>query len=299
MNSPIPTSEAVRVFPSHRQTTLLNATIGLIHLTRPGNVLLIGLAVLAGALTGPNPVAGWTTLGWAALALPLIAAGGYVLNDVLDVCSDRVNKPNRPLVQGAVRIPTAILWAVLLLGAGTAAAASLPETCLYISLLLLGMVILYDLWGKGQPLVGNLIASIMVGLAFPVGSLAGGQGWWGLVPGVGAFLLHMPLEIIKDLEDMPGDRKQGLRTWPLVAGESAARHLAQLILIVLLLALPLPTISGWMGLRYLVVAVLGVGVPTALVIRHLNRQADAAGNTALVQALKRCVIVGLLALVIG
>ena len=282
-----------------RQTTLLDAAIGLFILTRPWNVFLIGLAVLAGTLIGPDNVDSWTTPGRAALTLSLIAAGGYVLNDIFNVGSDRVNKPFRPLARGVVGIPTAVLWAVLYLAAGAVTATSLPGTCFYISLILLGMVILYDVWGKGQPLVGNLMTSIMVSSAFPVGSLAGGQGWWGLVPGVLAFLLYVPIEILKDLEDMPGDRVQGFRTLPLVIGEHIARRLAQLVLIVLLLALPFPVIKGWMGPGYLAVATLGVGIPIAVLIRRLNLQEDAAGYKGLARIIKRCVVVGLLALLVG
>lgn len=284
---------------SHRQTVLLDTAIGLFLLTRPWNVFLIGLAVLAGALIGPDTVDSWTTLGRAALTLCLIAAGGYALNDVFDVGSDRVNKPLRPLVRGAVGMPAAAFWAVLYLAAGAATAASLPSTCFSISLMLLGMVVLYDVWGKGQPLVGNLMTSIMVSSAFPVGSLAGGQGWWGLVPGVLAFLLYVPMEILKDLEDMPGDSVKGYRTLPLVIGEQIARRLAQLVLIILLLILPFPVIQGWMGPGYLAVAILGVGIPIAALIWRLNLHEDAAGYKGHARIIKRCVVTGLLALLIG
>lgn len=280
-------------------TAFPGKAIGLIRLTRPGNIFLLGLAVFAGAITGSEPVTEWSTLFLAAVAVSLIAAGGYVLNDILDIDSDRINKPDRPLVMGNVNIPVAVVWAVLLLAAGMAISTFLPVTCIYISLMLLIMVLLYDFWGKGQPLVGNLMTAVMVGLAFPVGSLAGGLGWWGLVPGALAFLLHIPLEIIKDLKDIPGDRKCRLRTWPLVAGDPIARRSAQMGLIFMLIILPLPTINGWLSLGYLAIAIPGVGIPAIVLIRRLSRQLDFAGYSAQVRLIKWCVVWGLLALLVG
>ncbi len=290
-----PAESAARI----AHNTFPDIAIGLIRLTRPGNVFLIGLAVLAGAVTGSDPVTEWSILCLAAVAVSLIAAGGYVLNDILDIGSDRINKPGRPLVAGIVNIPVATAWVVLLLAAGIAISSFLPVTCFYISLLLVTMALLYDFWGKGQPLVGNLMTAVMAGLAFPMGSLAGGLGWWGLVPGVLAFLLHIPLEIIKDLQDIPGDRKCGLRTWPLVAGDSVARRSAQMVLVLILIVLPLPTINGWLGLGYLAVAIPGVGIPTILLIRRLSNQLDSAGYFEQVRLISRCVVLGLLALLVG
>jgi 4-hydroxybenzoate polyprenyltransferase len=282
-----------------KHTAFHVTVIGLIRLIRPDNVFLIGLAVLAGAITGSGPLTEWPALCLAAFAVSLIASGGYVLNDILDIGSDRINKPDRPLVTGIVTIPAAALWALLLLVAGIAISTILPITCLFLSLFLVSMALLYDFWGKGQPLIGNLMTATMVGLAFPMGSLAAGLGWWGLVPGALALLLHIPLEIVKDLQDMPGDRECGLRTWPLVAGDSIARRSAQMALILILIVLPIPAFYGWLGLGYLVVAIPGVGIPIIVLIRRLSQQQDSAGYYAQVRMIKRCVVAGLLALLLG
>jgi len=279
--------------------TFPGIAIGLIRLTRPDNIILVWLAVLTGAITGSDPVTEWSALFLAAFAVSSIASGGYVLNDILDIGSDRINKPYRPLVTGRVEIPIAVAWVVLLLAAGIAISIFLPVTCLYISLLLVTMVLIYDFWGKGQPLVGNLMTAIMVGLAFPVGSLAGGMGWWGLVPGLLAFLLHVPLEIIKDLQDIPGDRECGLHTWPLIAGDFAARRLARMALILILIILPLPTITGWLGLGYLAIAIPGVGIPAIVLVRRLSQQMDSAGYLAQVRLIKFSIVLGLFALLAG
>jgi 4-hydroxybenzoate polyprenyltransferase len=139
----------------------------------------------------------------------------------------------------------------------------------------------------------------MVGLAPPVGSLATGQGWWGLIPGVGAFLLHIPLEMIKDLRDMPGDRLANQKTLPIVSGENLARRISQAFLIILLPVLSIPAIAGWLNPEYLAVAMPGVGIPSVILIKRLNSQLDTAGYHSLIVLLKWGVVLGLLALLIG
>lgn len=270
-----------------------------IRLTRPHNVVIAGVAVLVGGVVGPDPVGSRGVLAWAMISAALITAAGNTLNDVADVQIDRVNKPDRPLASGAIGIRSGIAFSVLLFAGGLAAAYPLPAGGRVIAAVAVALICLYDLWGKGQPLAGNGLVAVVSSTAFVYGGVAVGQGAWGLIPGGLALFFHLAREIIKDLEDMHADRTAGLRTWPLVAGEHIARRTAQAVLLLLLVALIVPVLAEWLGNAYLIIALAGVGVPVALVIRGLAIDREPAFYGRLALFLKWDMLVGLAAVLAG
>jgi geranylgeranylglycerol-phosphate geranylgeranyltransferase len=271
----------------------------LLQLIRPGNVLLAALSAGVGALVGPHPIVAPLTLGWAALAAGLVTAGGNVLNDVTDVAIDRVNKPHRPLPRGLVPTGPAAVWGALLLAGALASAWPLPPAGRWIVLGAVAGVVFYDFWGKRIPLVGNLIVAVVSGLVFPFGGLAAGTGLFGAIPGGLAFLMHLAREIVKDLQDEPADRTAGRRTLPIAAGVTAARRTVRLVLVLLMIALPLPHLLGWLGLGYALVALAGVGVPVLFVLIRLTRPLTHEDYGELARVLKWDMPVGLAAVLIG
>ena len=119
---------------------------------------------------------------------------------------------------------------------------------------------------------------------------------------------HIPLsrtdvrrirEIIKDLEDMDADRREGRRTLPLTIGEAGARAAARLVFTLLIILLPLPAIAGWMGLAYLLVVAIGVGGPLLILVVRLAGPHDAAAYRRIQRFLKWDMLVGLLAIIVG
>ncbi len=270
-----------------------------VMITRPHNVAIAAGAVAVGALTGPGPPADAGALGWAALAAALITAGGNTLNDVVDVAVDAINKPGRPLPSGRIDRSTARWLAIALLATGLAAALPLSTGCFGIAAGSIGLIVLYDLWGGGWPLVGNLLVSLLTATAFLFGSLATGGGIRGLIPGVFAFFFDLGREIIKDLEDAGADRAGGLRTLPIVRGERAARYLARGALLALLAVLPVPVLAGWLDLPFLLIVAPGVGVPVVLIAAGLSRPREAAAYRRYQIVLKVDMIVGLLAVLAG
>ncbi len=285
--------------PRHVSASLANRILDLFLLTRPQNVVLFALVVVVGGITAPGPIGAWAVLAWATLSVSLIAAGGNVLNDLTDVPVDRVNRPQRPLAKGSISPQLAKTWVILLLGGGVATAIPLDAVCQIIVILAVATVLLYDLWGKDQPLFGNLMVAVLIGMAFPFGSLAAAGSWAGVIPGVLAFLMILAWEIIKDLEDIVGDRLGGRNTWPLSAGESVARRSAQLALLALFAAIILPVLAGRLGIVYLFLAFAGVGVPVLVIIVRLSRRGDASTYSKMALILKWCTIPGLLALMAG
>ena len=140
-------------------------------------------------------------------------------------------------------------------------------------------------------LAGNLAVAVVAGLPPLYGAVAAGGPRAGYAPFGMAALLHFARELVKDIEDVPGDIAQGRRTIPIRYGSDTACALAALALVVFVPASLAPWFAGWYGRRYgVLVVLLNVGI-CVLIARLLARQPDGARA-----ALKVAMLWGLVAL---
>src|SRR5258708_34798656 len=72
-----------------------------------GSAVAVGIGSLATAWHYAKPIDIGTFVG-ATLATLCISNGGFIVNDILDVAIDRINRPDRPLAAG--RVPLGIAW---------------------------------------------------------------------------------------------------------------------------------------------------------------------------------------------
>jgi geranylgeranylglycerol-phosphate geranylgeranyltransferase len=266
-------------------------------LPRPLNCLITALSAGVGAFAAgvhPLPVEVW----WAALAAALVAGAGNALNDVADLEIDRVNQPQRPLPAGHLGRGAALAESLALALAGIGIARWQGPALGGVALLVALALALYDLRLKRTPLWGNLLVSALASAAFPFGALAAGQLGRAWIPALFAFLFHLGREIIKDLEDVEGDRAQGARTLPLAVGEPLAARLAASILLFLAAFTWWPWLAGVYGWGYLA-PVLGVDALLLWASWRLLRDRGAGPEARLGARLKWGMLLGLLAVVAG
>lgn len=175
-------------------------------------------------------------------ATALIAAGGYVINDYFDIKIDRINRPERLIVSTSVSKTRAMWYFRILTGLGIVMGLILSwyvqSTALALVFVLVpGLLWFYSASYKRQFLVGNLIVSLsaamtpmvvaltnvaILRLRFPdllqytnlVHDLYVWLGGFALF----AFLTTLVREIIKDLQDLPGDRELECHSLPVVIG---------------------------------------------------------------------------------
>jgi geranylgeranylglycerol-phosphate geranylgeranyltransferase len=218
----------------------------LILVVRPHNVAAAVLSTAVGyfmASSGPVP---WLLLSGVASA----TAGGNVVNDIHDRDIDEINKPNRPFPSGALSSRTGWIVYAVLTALTMILAARLP---IRQAIWILGWVILLHLYSvrlKRMYLAGNVLVSIIAASGFLLGALTAGEPSVGLIPACFTFFFVMGRELVKDTEDIEGDRACGARTLPIVSGESVALRAAGVIFILLALAFPLPSILGVYGRAY-------------------------------------------------
>jgi geranylgeranylglycerol-phosphate geranylgeranyltransferase len=225
---------------------------GALDLTRPLNALAAGLlafigAFVAGGLTSPTAVG-------AAVGATLCATGaGNAINDYFDRDIDRQNRPDRPIPRGAISPRGALAVSLVLFFAAVAFAVTLPPIAIAIAVINLLALLAYTELFKGLPGVGNLVVAYLTGSAFLFGGAAVGRPWGAAVLAALAGLATLTREIVKDIEDIPGDRAEGLRTLPIVVGPRPALVLAALALALAVVASPVPYLRGTFGVGYLLV----------------------------------------------
>ena len=133
-------------------------------LIRIQNLIMATLAVL---------VAGYSIQGYDLLLLYTIISVvctmsfGNILNDVLDLDLDRISHPSRPLPMNHIDVGIAknivliLLISILIISLFLNILASICLVCIILPLL-----ICYNLYFKGVPVVGNMVVSVLLAFVF-------------------------------------------------------------------------------------------------------------------------------------
>lgn len=198
----------------------------------------------------------------------LIAAGGNIINDYFDVRADRVNRPKRLIISRHIKRRWAIVshWTFNALAFFIALYLCWRYHTLWFAIIHITSITLlwwYSVQLKKKPIIGNLVISALTVLVIMLTALflskANGpsliqtifydtndpvlqvNAFYVTLIFMGmAFLQNLCREIIKDVEDIPGDQVIHARTLPMVIGIRAS----QLFVGFLLLFFPLAYFGG-------------------------------------------------------
>ena len=269
--------------------------MAVLRLIRASNLLIAAAGVFAGGWIALQRFAFPKELAFAALSGFALGAVGNTWNDIRDVAADRVNRPaTRPLAAGHVSRGTADL--IVFNGAliGIACAGLISGRQVVAALAALAVMFSYSPLLKPRPVLGNVAVAVVAGSPPFFGALAVGLPAEGLVPWILAAWLHFVREVVKDVEDEPGDRAIGRRTLPIAVGRRPAMVIAAgAALLFVPASLLLPWSAEYRLVYFLIalfaqLAVLAAG--TWLLLGKLDRVSA---------LLKGAMVIGLIALVAG
>ncbi len=191
----------------------------------------------------------------------LLAASGYVINDYFDVKSDRINRPEKVVVGQVYPRRKVLLLHVLFTFIGVFAGFFLAyiyrkESYALMFLFIPGLLWYYSTTLKKQVLIGNLAISLLtalvpyfvVSLEFAALEKLYGQNileteacsmawFWTTGFAFFAFISNLGRELIKDLEDVKGDKEAGCHTLPLELGMDYTRTVVMLLSLASVVAL--------------------------------------------------------------
>lgn len=266
-----------------------------LRLVRAFNLLIAAAGVLAGGWIALARVAFPKELLFASLSGMALGAAGNAWNDIRDVAADRVNRPHgRPLAAGQIARGTAdliVFWSALL---GSAFAGLVGGYQVLVAVAALAVMLVYSPLLKPRPFIGNLAVAVIAGSPPFYGALAVGIPAAGLVPWVLAAWLHLVREVVKDVEDEPGDRAIARRTLPMVVGRRPALVIAagvSLLFVPASLLLPMTDDYTWAYFLVALFAQMAVLIAATLLL---------LGKVERVSVLlKVAMVIGIVALVMG
>ena len=198
-----------------------------------------------------------------------IAAGGYLINDYYDIKIDYVNKPDR-VVAGRFISRRQILFAHTLLTAlGILGGTYVSIKIGMLNVLAAGLLWLYSNQLKRMPLWGNFAIASLTALSVYLVYFYYQQSFF-LILSYTAFAFYMSLirEIIKDMEDLKGDKAFGLRTLPISIGMHKTKNAIYFIIVLFLLTVSYllfeePKFFKVLGGLFLSLLILFIGITRA------------------------------------
>lgn len=227
-----------------------------------------------------------------------IAAAGYIINDYFDQNIDQVNKPTKVVVNKIINRRWVIFWHLFLSMCGLFFTSFALPIQYYWHLVLANMVAIILLWFysttlKKKLLIGNVLISLLTAwviiiLFFSKYPLHINQLLqvepqevrffrWMIIYASFAFIISLIREVVKDIEDIDGDRKYGCTTMPIVWGINASKVFVAVWIVVLIAALVILQIyvlglGWWLSAAYCILLIV---VPLIIVLRLLFKAQNA------------------------
>jgi 4-hydroxybenzoate polyprenyltransferase len=210
------------------------------------------------------------------LSTILIAAGGYIINDYFDSGIDAINKPDKLYVgkyyspKQALTFHTVFSVLGIILGLYVGAKVGMYKLAV-IQAITVGLLWYYSAEFKRQFLIGNILIALLTALVpllvlifemplfisnfrktiidneetfllykqIPLGMMQNINALWTFVGAFAlfAFLLTFIREVVKDMQDVLGDKAFGRRTLPIKLGIKSAKVVASGFILITLAAL--------------------------------------------------------------
>jgi 4-hydroxybenzoate polyprenyltransferase len=161
------------------------------------------------------------------LGILFLVAFANACNDIADFEIDKINRPERPLPSGKISIKAAygIMRILFFFTMFFSVLAGIEFAFLFFVAGALSLA--YNRFLKGLPLVGNFTVALLATtpVIIPIINFGLPQAELSILAFF-AFMLNFAREIIKDIEDMEGDKSQNLKTFPLLVGINMSLALA-------------------------------------------------------------------------
>lgn len=167
----------------------------------------------------------------------LITAAGYVINDYYDVKIDYVNKPQRVVVGRYLKRRPIIILHATLNTFGIIGGIWVSWLIGIINFFAVGLLWLYSNRLKRLPLMGNLSVALLTGLSVVIVYILFRESIFLFAAyAVFAFFISLIREIIKDMEDVEGDKKFGCKTLPIRIGIRNSKRVVYFIIVLFVIS---------------------------------------------------------------
>ena len=182
----------------------------------------------------------------------LIAASGYIVNDIYDYNLDQINKPEKVVLGKFLKSRDAIIIYMMF---NCLAIVLSIFLCMKIEqeiYILVFLLIIYCLWLYSKKLkkyktIGNILIAFFISLSilnvplFSYKNILSDDRFFVFliisIFSVLAFLINVKREIIKDIEDIEGDKMHKVKSLPIIFGTKKSKLVTIIIGIILMFAI--------------------------------------------------------------
>jgi len=187
------------------------------------------------------------------LVFALLMGAGFIINDIYDMQIDAVNKGDKRIVGNLIPVRAAWLAFYILLAVAAILALVIASYFnktgfFWIFPVVALLLVIYSIWLKKTAFWGNLVIAILCGSVLLIPLATESETLSSLsIPGrflifknffICAFtggLLTLARELVKDIEDIPGDQAGQARTLPVLYGIGPSKAIAFLLTFTLVL----------------------------------------------------------------
>lgn len=297
-----------------------------LRLIRYKNLLIIVLTmvIVRYALIGQFMPLQLSMVGFALLVLATvcISAAGYIINDYFDVNADMMNRPEKVIIGKSINRRNAMILQLCLDIVGCVCGGLLSYGIgrpgyTFIFIFIAGILWFYSTTFSKEPIIGNVVIALLVAsvpiielfyemiplLAMPLNVLAEMHIRfeeilvWGCGYAVFAFLLTLQREMVKDIEDVEGDRSYGRNTLPIAYGVNTARYATIGVSLVVIAAMIFAQVCKLHDLYSLLFLNIGIVVPLLYVLFILIKASKVDDYSRCSLILKLVMVMGLVYLI--
>ena len=278
---------------------MIKKITALIKISRPLNLLIVFITVIvAGFICSENNEIIFKTI-IAAASASFIAAGGYIINDYFDIKIDKINRPERPLASGSLGFKFAITFYFILTFIGLAISLLINLTAFIIAICTVTLLFSYSYKFKSILLLGNFSIASLTGLTFIYGGISVNNISFAIIPAMFALLINFIREIVKDMEDVDGDIKNSVQTFPHRFGFSPAKNFILFLTIILILFTCYPFIFNLYKIEYFIIVMSIVNPILVFFLVSIYKNDSTTSLHKLSFILKLNMILGLSAIYLG
>lgn len=251
----------------------------------------------------------------------MMAAAGYIINDYFDLNIDQINKPDKVIVARVIKRRWVLAWHTILSLAAVGCS-------LYVDLrtsskiagitafICVTLLFFYSTTLKKKFLIGNVLVSAITAWSIIALTWFEGSRFFQLYHRAAdldiekifrltvlytgfAFIISLIREVVKDMEDIEGDRRYGCKTMPIVWGTTATKVFVAVWLVVLIAVLSAIQLyvmhfQWWFSIVYSVLLIIA---PLVQVFGKLFAARTAEDYHKLSSLIKLVMLTGILSMV--
>ena len=270
-----------------------------ILITRPLNTIITLLVVIVGALISKGETYETTNIILAGISAILTAAAGNIINDIIDKNADKINHPERIIPSGKLSVKQAGIEYFFLVIAACVISSFINQLSFLIVFLTSVLLFLYSNILKRIPLLGNITIAYLTGMAFIYGGVSVGHPRAALIPALFAFMINLIRELVKDIQDIDGDKNVGIKTFPIKFGIDSTKYLITFFVILLILTTFIPYAFDIYKIEFFILVMIVVNPILIFFLKLLYKNDFTANLNKLSNMLKLDMVFGLLAIFLG